>query len=53
MKFLESLFDFLAEPYGLSNEEIRKELAEEGIDIDELKNKIENMEYKYNGNPGS
>jgi len=41
--FVESLFDFFSDPEGLTKEEIREELLQNGIDVDLLQERIEEI----------
>lgn len=41
--FLNTYFEFIADPEGLSHEEILQDLKDEGIDIDQTQFKINQM----------
>lgn len=52
-KLIDSFFNFMADPSGLSKEEIQKELETEGIDIKELEKRVKKIVNKHKSNRDS
>lgn len=48
-KFLDNLFEFLADTEGMTNEEIERELEEAGIDIRTTQERVLEMVSKFIG----